>query len=105
MVAEHSRVVEGVLLVSKGIEVAAHTLQAVDDVERPAALGTLKRHMLAEMSQSLVARSLMARSGSYAKSAVDHGRGRGAVYDAQAVGECAYIIIHKLMQNYHFLLC
>jgi len=85
MVAVDGGVVGGVLLVSKGVQLAAHALQGVDDLQGVAPLRALEGDVFAEVGHSLFAGGLMAGARSYLIATVDHGRWRRQVNDAQAV--------------------
>ena len=69
---QDSRVIHRTLLVGVGIQVAAHALQTVENVPRLAALGALEGDVLAEVSQALLARLLVAGTGIYLITAIHH---------------------------------
>ena len=64
----------GVLLIGEGVQVASHTLQAVQYLECRAALRALETDVLTEMGQPLLALGLVARTGADADATVDDGR-------------------------------
>ena len=65
-------VIHRALLVGVGIQVAAHTLQTVENVPGFSAFGALEGDVLAEVSQALLARFLVAGTGIYLIAAVHH---------------------------------
>ena len=78
-------VIHRALLVGVGIQVAAHTLQTVENVPRFPAFGALEGDVLAEVSQALLARLLVAGAGIYLVAAVHHLAIRWQVDDAESV--------------------
>ena len=72
-------VVDGVLLVREGIELAAQPLDGVDDLRGGTPLRALEGQMLAEMSQSLLLRRLVTGAGMHGDAAVSHLRCAGQV--------------------------
>ena len=83
------------LLVGVGIEVAAHALQAVEDMPSLASLGTLEGNVLAEVGQSLFARQLVAGASVYLIAALHHLAIRRQVDDAESIIECISIVFHS----------
>ena len=65
-------VIHRALLVGVGIQVAAHALQAVENVPGFSALGALEGDVLAEMRQAFFARLLVAGAGIYLVAAIHH---------------------------------
>ena len=65
-------VIHRALLVGVGIQVAAHTLQTVEYVPGFSAFGALEGDVLAEVSQALLARLLVAGTGVYLIAAIHH---------------------------------
>ena len=78
-------VIHRALLVGVGIQVTAHTLQTVEYVPRLAAFGALEGDVLAEVSQPLLARFLVAGTGVYLIAAVHHLAIRWQMDDAESV--------------------
>ena len=78
-------VVDGMLLVGEGIEVAADAFETVENLQGAAAFGAFERQMLAEMGQPFLAWFLVARTGSNGIAAVDHARLSRKQNDAQSV--------------------
>ena len=62
----------GVFFVGKCVQVATQLLQTIDNLQRIAGVGALKRHVLAEVGHAFLARQLMAGAGSYLVAAVNH---------------------------------
>jgi len=91
---EQRRVEHGVLLVGEGVQVAAHSLEAVEYLQRVAARRALERDMLAEVGQPLLARQLVARAGAQGEAAIHHGRRRGEVDYAQPVAQSMCVVFH-----------
>ena len=58
-----------------GIQVSAHALQGVDNLQGVSALRTLEGYVLAEVCQPLFAGPFASRAGSYLIAAVNHRRG------------------------------
>ena len=82
---QDGRVINRALLVGVGIQVAAHALQAVENVPRLASLGALEGDVLAEMRQPLLARLLVAGAGVYLVAAIHHLAIRWQMDDAESV--------------------
>ena len=78
-------VIHRALLVGVGIQVAAHTLQTVENVPCLAAFGALEGDVLAEVSQAFLARLLVAGAGIYLVAAIHHLAIRWQVDDAESV--------------------
>ena len=55
MLFRHGGIEHGVLLVGKGIQLASHALQGIDDLQSPPPLCALEGHVLTEMCQSFLA--------------------------------------------------
>jgi hypothetical protein len=62
----------GVLLVGKGVQVAAHTLQAVQYLDGRTASGALEAHVLAKVCHAFFACRLMARPCGKAYATINH---------------------------------
>ena len=75
MLYRYGRIENGIFLIRKGIKIATHTLQLVYDGCRSVSLSALECNMLAEMSQALVARLLVASTSLYLISAICYLRG------------------------------
>ena len=87
--------IEGcVLLVCEGIQVAAHLLKAVDDLQGIAPASTLEGDVLAEMRQSLLAGLFVACTGSNLITAVDDRRSRLQMDDPKAILQNGSIVFH-----------
>ncbi len=69
---ENGGVIHRALLVGVSIEVASHALQTVEDVPGLATLGALEGDVLAEVSQSLLARHLVSGASVNLIAAVHH---------------------------------
>ena len=82
---QDSGVIHCSLLVGVGIQVAAHTLQTVENMPRFPAFGALEGDVLAEVSQALLARFLVAGTGVYLIAAIHHLAIRWQVDDAESV--------------------
>ena len=78
-------VIHCALLVGVGIQVAAHALQAVENVPGFSALGALEGDVLAEVSQAFLARLLVAGTGIYLIAAIHHLAIRWQVDDAESI--------------------
>ena len=65
-------VVDRVLLIGKGIQLTAYTLEGIDDLQGVATLGALEGHVLAEMGQTFLARQFVTGTSCYLVAAVDH---------------------------------
>ena len=78
-------VIHRALLVGVGIQVASHTLQTVEYVPGLSALGALEGDVLAEVSQALLTRFLVAGAGVYLIAAIHHLAIRWQVDDAESI--------------------
>ena len=78
------RIDHRLLLVGVGIEVAAHTLHAVDDVPGVAMGRALEHHVFAEVCHALFRGQFVARAGSDGNTAVGHGRLGGHVDETKS---------------------
>ena len=85
MLLHDHRVVDGMLLVGEGVEVAADAFETVENLQGAAVFGAFEREMFAEVGQPFLARFLVARAGSNGIAAVDHARPSGQQDDAQSV--------------------
>ena len=91
---QDGRIIYGALLVGVGIEVAAHALQAVENVPRLAPLSALEGDVLAEMGESFFARFLIAGAGVYLITAIYYLAIGRQMDDAESVVECMCIVFH-----------
>ena len=55
---------DGILLIRKGIQLATHAFEGIDDLQGMAALSTLEGHVLTEMGQSFFSRQFITRANS-----------------------------------------
>ena len=94
MVGADGTVVDRVLLVGEGVELAAQTLDVVDDAYGRAPPRALEAEVLAEVGQPLLAGRLVAGAGADGDAAVDHRRLRRQVDHAQPVLERKSIVVH-----------
>ena len=62
----------GVLLVSKGVQLPAHTLQGVDHLQGIAVLSAFEGHVLTEMRQSFLSRLLVTSPSRYLIATIHH---------------------------------
>ncbi len=67
-----SRIEHRIFLVGKGIQVASHTLQTIQDLQGRAPMGSLKRGVFAKVGQSFFAWCLMTGSGIDADATINH---------------------------------
>ncbi len=72
---------EGGLLLCEGIELGSYLLHPSDDLQTAAQPGALEEHVLGEMSQSVVVRTLVARAYAYGKTRVGDFSGMESVHD------------------------
>jgi hypothetical protein len=63
----------GIFLIGKRIQVATHTLQTVQYLECRASLGSFEGDMFTEVSYTLLAFSLLARTSIDANATIDYG--------------------------------
>ena len=87
VVAVDGGIKRGIFLIGKSVELAAHTLQGVDNLQGVALTGALEGHVLAEVGQSLLAGGLVARAGGNLIAAIHHRRRRRQMNHAEAVGQ------------------
>ena len=74
VVLKHGGMIDRLLLVGEGVEVAAHTLQIAENLHRATSLGALEGHVFAEVRHSLLpSRHFVSRSGCHGIPTVDHG--------------------------------
>ena len=74
VILQHGGMIDRLLLVGEGVEVAAHTLQIAENLHRASSLGALEGHVFAEVRHSLLPSShFVSRSGCHGIPAVDHG--------------------------------
>ena len=85
VILQDGGVIHRSLLVGVGIQVAAHALQTVENVPGFSAFGALEGDVLAEVSQTLLARLLVAGAGIYLVAAIHHLAVRWQVDDAESV--------------------
>jgi len=100
MLACGGSMIDGVLLVGEGIELATYALEGVQNLYGGATASPLERHVLTEVGQALLALLLVARAASDGYAAEDDGRRRGQQNDAQPVltGMCI-VIGHRWFRN------
>ena len=82
MVLQDGGIEYRIFLIGKGIEVATHTLQTIQYLQRLALLSTLKSCMFTEMSQPILAQSLLTGTSIDTNTTVDHLRLRGQMNHA-----------------------
>ena len=92
MLALDGGIEDGVFLVGKGVEVAADRFEAVEYLYGRALGRPLKGGMLTEVRQAFFTSSLLSCSGIDADAALDHGRCRRQMDDAQTIGQCCRIV-------------
>ena len=92
---QDSRIIDRVLLLRKGIQVAAHALQCVQYLQGTAARRSLEGDVLHEMRQSLLPRFLIPCSCSYLITTIHHRRSRRQMNHAQSVRQSISIVLHK----------
>ena len=81
MLFQNSSIINRVFFHRKGIEVTAHTLQRIQNLQGTAALRSLEGGVFHEMRQTFIARHFMASSRRYLITAIHHRRSRRQVDD------------------------
>jgi len=99
MVFQYGSVISGIFFVGISVEIASHTLQAVDDIPCFSVLGTFESDVLAEVSEPFFTLCFIARSNADLVSAIYYGRGRRPVNDTKPVGESSGGISHERLMN------
>ena len=95
MLFQNSSIINRVFFHCKGIEITAHTLQGIQNLQGTAALRSLEGGVFHEMRQTFIARHFMASSRRYFITTIDHRRSGRQMDDTKSVRQSKSIVLHK----------